>query len=553
MGPATNRSARPKTRVSERRVPVVRSVARAFRIADALWHAPDGMRLTDISRQVGLHKTTVLRLLATMHAIGVARKDEPSDRYICSPAAFLTAGCGERETLRQADTVRAVLEQLTEATGLMAGLATPIPERRRTAFVAWLVPGSQVERDTQGARFGPMHASASGKVYLASLPQDELRQWMRGDLPALTDRTITSPRRLLRELAQVRRDGYAVSREEWLPGIFILAVPVRGAHGRTVASLAVATQSEQILNSKSKRWVSLLIRASERLSALLTVARLAEGRIRPGESAGGTKRTAQSPAFAGAMVQSVERAARIMGALYHTPDGKRLADISEEAGLPKTTILRLLNTLVSLRLADKHEDTGLYHRNASVWLNMACEIAGPESSVSTIQTVMGGLEEETGMLAGLATPELQRRGMVFLEWYLRPNALSLRPRARNPLPVHATAVGQAYLANLSPEDMREWVPAKLERYTEHTISSPKRLAAELALVRERGYALCRGTYAPGRFALAVPVLRQGGGAVAAISIGGPDEMLNDAGIRQWVAAMRRASDRLSSVLLARTP
>jgi DNA-binding IclR family transcriptional regulator len=92
-----------------------------------------------------------------------------------------------------------------------------------------LEPGSKV----------PMHATASGKLFLASMP-DEMREQMLLNL-TLTDNTpntITDVPALRRELGRIRKRGYSIDNEEFLSGLIAVAVPVKDAQGQTFAAVA---------------------------------------------------------------------------------------------------------------------------------------------------------------------------------------------------------------------------------------------------------------------------------------------------------------------------
>jgi len=92
----------------------------------------------------------------------------------------------------------------------------------------------------------PLHCTAAGKILLAYAPESVRRQHLAGPLPSLTRSTITSPVALSTEIRRVRRDGYAVDREEHVPGRTSVAVPVWGADGSPVAALSVTGPATEL-------------------------------------------------------------------------------------------------------------------------------------------------------------------------------------------------------------------------------------------------------------------------------------------------------------------
>ena len=86
----------------------------------------------------------------------------------------------------------------------------------------------------------PLHSTGMGKILLAGMESAEVRRILAGELEAYTPHTITKPGALRRELAKVRRCGYALDREEITRGIVCVAAPIRNGEGDTVAAISIA-------------------------------------------------------------------------------------------------------------------------------------------------------------------------------------------------------------------------------------------------------------------------------------------------------------------------
>ncbi len=251
------------------KMPLVRSVERAVRILGSLLVAPEGRQLSDLSRELGLHKTTVLRLLRTLVASGMVAREAANDRYRWEPMSWLAAAFRLDHLRSQPQQVQEILRQLAQASGETAGLGIPDIFRRETPLVATALSGHPVQVDPRVSPSLPMHAVAAGKCYLAGLPPAELEAWMGQGLPAATPHTITSPQRLREELAQVRRQGYALSRQEGLLGACGLAVPVVNASGKVVAGLGLAVPLARFTERNIRRWLPLLRAAADQLGRRL--------------------------------------------------------------------------------------------------------------------------------------------------------------------------------------------------------------------------------------------------------------------------------------------
>jgi DNA-binding IclR family transcriptional regulator len=116
----------------------------------------------------------------------------------------------------------------------------------------------------------PFHCTASGKTYLASLPKTERRRLVNVMyMERKTANTITDPDALLRELAEISKQGYALDREEFLDGMTAIAVPVFDNAGRYSASVAFHGPSQRISIEQAVKHKDLLIATSEKLTATI--------------------------------------------------------------------------------------------------------------------------------------------------------------------------------------------------------------------------------------------------------------------------------------------
>lgn len=200
-------------------------------------HEQAGARgVSELGRALKLPKSTAHRLLASLSRRGLVERDALG-RY--RPGIALVAlglGVLEREPLVEAS--RPVLERTAEAlgetiflSGARAGRLYVLDKQEGTGFLrAAPRVGSEI----------PAHATAIGKIYLAFAP-DELRR-ADATLHGFTRATLVDRRLLAAEIERVRASGVAEMRDEWIPGLSGLAVPIRlGA--RLFGAIAVAAPS----------------------------------------------------------------------------------------------------------------------------------------------------------------------------------------------------------------------------------------------------------------------------------------------------------------------
>lgn len=120
-------------------------------------------------------------------------------------------------------------------------------------------------------------------------------------------------------------------------------------------------------------------------------------------------------------------------------------------------------------------------------------------------------------------------------------------------PPHCTSTGKAILA-FQPDDVVERaIAAGLERFTAHTITDPAALRAELALVRERGYALDLEERQPGIRCVGAPIRAAGGAVVGAISATGPADRFPEGRIPILAELVTATAGAISEALAAQSP
>jgi len=218
--------------------------------------------VTELARAVGLPKSTAHRLLAALGRRGLVERDEQG-RY--RPGIRLVAlglGVLDREPVVAA--ARPVLEAEAAALGETIFLAGA---RSGRLVVLDKVEGTGFLR--AAPRVGeevPAHATATGKLYLAFAPHA-----LAGRAAALarfTPRTCTARSALEREVARVRRRGWAANREEWVPGLAVVAAPVR-ADGRMHGVVALAAPAVRLPAAQQHRLAARLLAAATRIAARL--------------------------------------------------------------------------------------------------------------------------------------------------------------------------------------------------------------------------------------------------------------------------------------------
>jgi DNA-binding IclR family transcriptional regulator len=205
----------------------VQSVQRAVALLDAIAAtAPAGRTAAELALTCGINRATAWRLLATLEDQALVTRDPATNRYqIGYTAARLAAAAGVDGVVRRA---HHVLERVCAQTGEAASLA--LARRSELVYVDEVAPPSVLTVNWL-ARPVPLHATSTGKAWLAWLPEAEARGVLGTALEGFTDATVTDVALLFDEFAQIRRQGYAVSAGELEPALFGVSAPVLSRNG----------------------------------------------------------------------------------------------------------------------------------------------------------------------------------------------------------------------------------------------------------------------------------------------------------------------------------
>lgn len=221
-------------------------------------HQPE-QSLFQISRNLGFPPSTVRRLLKVMMSRRLIQQDASTKLYRLGPGLFYLASVA-RDGLEIRKIASPIMERLRDLTGENAVLHE-LRDGKRVCIDK--VESKEVLRDTLkvGDQF-PAHAGASGKVLLAYLPAEELRDYLKSAHPlkALTPRTIIDAKRLTAELARIRKRGFGFScGERVMDGLCAISAPIFDSEGRVPYSLTI-TLTPFRLHAKGRAKLIKLVR-----------------------------------------------------------------------------------------------------------------------------------------------------------------------------------------------------------------------------------------------------------------------------------------------------
>ena len=215
----------------------VDAAAKALELLSVFSYREPRLSLADLAARTGIPRATAFRLLSTLEQAGFLVKDHGAYQLgiKCFVLGNIVAG-----GLDLRDTAHPHLVALRDTTRETTQIA--ILDHWQVVYLERVISPYPVGlmRSRAGAIL-PAYCTALGKTLLAYMPEAEVEAWATTQkFPALTPRTITSARRLLKELRVIRERGYAIDDEERERGARCLAAPIRNHHGDVVAAISVA-------------------------------------------------------------------------------------------------------------------------------------------------------------------------------------------------------------------------------------------------------------------------------------------------------------------------
>ncbi len=243
-----------------------RSSVERIRTALELVAGRGWMSASELALAMGVDRSTGWRLARSLEHVGWLQRDPVSGRYRLGMALF-ELGTRVLDTIDVRDEARRVMTELVASTGESVDLA--IRDGDSVVFIDKIDGTNEVRAFTRSGQRAPLHATAAGKVFLAWMPEADVRAYLAGPLASHTPATNTDPGSLLEVIEETGRRGWAVNRGELHVEAGALAVPVLDAAGACVAALGLNVPLSRLDDDRVRVLVAELQAATKRLTPTL--------------------------------------------------------------------------------------------------------------------------------------------------------------------------------------------------------------------------------------------------------------------------------------------
>jgi DNA-binding IclR family transcriptional regulator len=248
-------------RLGKRTAQVLQSARTTLDVFEAVaQHQPIGV--TDLARLLGLTKPTAQRCLVTLCDAGWIRVQENSAAKWVITAKSFSLGRHALSSGQLRDAVLPLMVKLQELTHESNYLM--IADGRSVVGIERIEGTRPVRSFIPIGQPVALHAASSGKIFLAYCTPEALDAYIAGGLPKVAANTIQDPEKLRRQLSRIRKQGWAVSIDEFAEGTSAIAAAILDGGQRPVASIVLALPTNRFAKRLRAKYAALVVDAAKK-------------------------------------------------------------------------------------------------------------------------------------------------------------------------------------------------------------------------------------------------------------------------------------------------
>ncbi|WP_041711069.1 IclR family transcriptional regulator [Clostridium pasteurianum] len=246
------------------------------------------------------------------------------------------------------------------------------------------------------------------------------------------------------------------------------------------------------------------------------------------------------------VVQSVERTLSILEVLSDYENGLGITEISEKVNLHKSTVHRLLNTLMIKDYVEQDEDTNRYKLTLKLF-ELGSKKVEKMNIVTVARPLLQELMEKTNEVIHLVVREGTE--IVYIAKVESQNPIRMYSRIGKRSPVYCTAVGKAMLSYMTDDEVNFiWENSNIEKLTENTVVDFDKFKGNLGIIEKQGYAIDEQENEIGIRCIASPILDYRGQVCGAISISGSIISFKEEKIKEFSKLITGYANKISQEL-----
>lgn len=245
----------------------IQSIKRAIQILNSFTSKEKELSITELSKRLNLHKSTIHRILVTLEDESLVVKNQITQKYHLGIKLF-ELGHLVQDQMEIRTYALPVMKELAQKTEESIDLNI-VSDGKRVSIEKIESP-HDIRRIIQLGKSLPLYCGGSGKALLAFLPDEEIDKIIQQEnLLPLGPNTITDPAKLREHLKEIRKNRYAISIEERSLGSASIAAPIWDYTRKVVASLSISGPTTRFTKQKIPTLISLVKEAAKEISKSL--------------------------------------------------------------------------------------------------------------------------------------------------------------------------------------------------------------------------------------------------------------------------------------------
>lgn len=245
------------------------SVDRALDTLLVLYKNGEGMGVSEIARELDLHKSTVHRILATLENKGFVYKNRDTDKYWLGLKIY-TMGLLIGEKLSLTDIIRPFAKDLFEEFEEVVNVSILDKDPDGSYKSVIILKESKTDKvlsvnPNVGSSSDP-HSSSVGKCLLAFGEDIKMEKYKEIEFKKYTKNTIDKYEDLIKELEDVKEKGYAIDKEEQEIGLFCIGAPILDKKGKALAAISISGPTARMKNRNLDKKIERLVEVAKKIS-----------------------------------------------------------------------------------------------------------------------------------------------------------------------------------------------------------------------------------------------------------------------------------------------
>ncbi len=236
------------------------SIVKAFGLLEYFSNSKSQWGVREMARHIGAHESTTYRLMSTLESLGVLYKNPDNDKYALGLKLY---ELGSRVKVYDSLVKQSHPELERVASEIEETVHLGIWSKDKVLMIDKVESERGLRLDSKVGQTSPAYCTGLGKTLLAFGPKEQFDNlFSNGELTAFTDHTLTTKSALIENLENIKKQGYAIDRQEFELGLICVAVPVFNGDGSVVAALSAAGPSDRFKEAHLQNYLSILKKGS---------------------------------------------------------------------------------------------------------------------------------------------------------------------------------------------------------------------------------------------------------------------------------------------------